>query len=415
MADKNYYEILGVDRKATDADIKSAYRKLVKQYHPDLHPGDANAAAKFKEVNEANEVLSDPQKRAKYDYELDHPNMGGFGGGTGGFGGFSGFGGFGDIFNDIFSGFGGGSASSGAASAEQGEDVTREVVLSFLDAAKGCTKEIRYTRNVPCETCKGTGAKNGTAYKTCDKCKGTGQVRYTQDTIFGRTIRMATCDACGGTGKKITEMCPDCKGKGYVRKETVVTLNIPAGADTKKITEMCPDCKGKGYVRKETVVTLNIPAGADTNSYIRKKGYGQASAKGGLPGDLIVIFRVEPHKIFKRKDKDLYVELPVSFKTAATGGKVRVPGLDEPFEYLIPEGTQSGTVFCVRGKGLKTRTGTGNMYITVTVEIPSKLTREQKAAVESFDAATDIRQTAKMRAFRDNMQAMYGVDPYAGK
>ncbi len=383
MADKNYYEILGVDRKATDADIKSAYRKLVKQYHPDLHPGDANAAAKFKEVNEANEVLSDPQKRAKYDYELDHPNMGGFGGGTGGFGGFSGFGGFGDIFNDIFSGFGGGSASSGAASAEQGEDVTREVVLSFLDAAKGCTKEIRYTRNVPCETCKGTGAKNGTAYKTCDKCKGTGQVRYTQDTIFGRTIRMATCDACGGTGKKITEMCPDCKGKGYVRKETVVTLNIPAGADT--------------------------------NSYIRKKGYGQASAKGGLPGDLIVIFRVEPHKIFKRKDKDLYVELPVSFKTAATGGKVRVPGLDEPFEYLIPEGTQSGTVFCVRGKGLKTRTGTGNMYITVTVEIPSKLTREQKAAVESFDAATDIRQTAKMRTFRDNMQAMYGVDPYAGK
>ena len=161
---------------------------------------------------------------------------------------------------------------------------------------------------------------------------------------------------------------------------------------------MCPDCKGKGYVRKETVVTLNIPAGADTNSYIRKKGYGQASAKGGLPGDLIVIFRVEPHKIFKRKDKDLYVELPVSFKTAATGGKVRVPGLDEPFEYLIPEGTQSGTVFCVRGKGLKTRTGTG-----------------KKAAVESFDAATDIRQTAKMRAFRDNMQAMYGVDPYAGK
>ena len=168
-------------------------------------------------------------------------------------------------------------------------------------------------------------------------------------------------------------------------------------------------------MRQETVVSLNIPAGADTNSYIRKKGFGHASTKGGLPGDLIVIFRVEPHKIFKRKDKDLYIELPVSFKTAALGGKVKVPGLDEPFEYLIPEGTQSGTVFCVRGKGLKTRTGTGNMYITVTVEIPSKLSREQKRAVEDFDTATDIKQTAKMRSFRDNMQAMYGVDPYAGK
>lgn len=379
MADKNYYEILGVGRKATEDEIKSAYRKLVKQYHPDLHPNDANAAAKFKEVNEANEVLSDPQKRAAYDYELDHPGMRGGAGGFSGFGGgFSGFSGFSDIFSDFFSGFGGGTASS--ASAEQGEDITREVVLSFLDAAKGCTKEIRYSRNEPCQSCRGTGAKNGTAYKTCEKCKGTGQVRYTQDTLFGRTIRMAVCDACGGTGKKITEMCPDCKGKGYTRKETVVTLNIPAGADT--------------------------------NSYIRKKGYGQASSKGGAPGDLIVIFRVEPHKIFKRKERDLYVELPVSFKTAALGGKVKVPGVDETFEYLIPEGTQSGTVFCVRGKGIKTRTGTGNMYITVVVEVPSKLTREQKREIEQFDAETDMKQTAKMRAFRDNMQAMYGVDPY---
>lgn len=381
MADKNYYEILGVDRKATDADIKSAYRKLVKMYHPDLHPNDANAAAKFKEVNEANEVLSDPQKRAAYDYELDHPGMrGGAGGfsGFGGAGGFSGFGGFSDIFNDIFSGFGGGGAQQTAAA--QGEDITKEVVLSFLDAAKGCTKEVRYYRNEPCPTCKGTGAKNGTAYKTCDKCGGSGQVRYTQDTLFGRTIRMATCDACGGTGKKITDMCPDCKGKGYVRKETVVTLNIPAGADT--------------------------------NSYIRKKGFGQASARGGVPGDLIVIFRVEPHKIFKRKDKDLYIELPISYKTAVLGGKIRVPGIDDTFEYLIPEGTQSGTVFCVRGKGLKTRLGTGNMYITVQVEVPAKLTRDQKKALEELDAQFDIKQTAKMRTFKDNMQAMYGVDPY---
>ncbi len=377
MADKNYYEILGVDRKASEADIKAAYRKLVKQYHPDLHPGDANAAAKFKEVNEANEVLSDPQKRQQYDYELDHPGMRGGAGGFGG-AGFSGFSGFGDIFSEFFSGFGGGGGQASSA-ARQGEDVTIEVKLSFLDAAKGCTKEVRYTRNEPCASCHGTGAKNGTAFKTCDKCKGTGQVRYTQDTLFGRTIRMAVCDACGGTGKKITDMCPDCKGKGYVRKETVVTLNVPAGADT--------------------------------NSYIRKKGYGQAT-RGGEPGDLIVVFRVEPHKFFKRKDRDLYIDLPVSYATAALGGKVRVPGLDEPFEYLIPEGTQSGTRFLVRGRGIRTRLGTGDMYITVIVEVPTKLTREQKRAVEEFDAGLDIRQSAKMRAFRDNVQAMYGVDPY---
>ena len=384
MADKNYYDILGVGRKATDEEIKSAYRKLVKQYHPDLHPNDANAAAKFKEVNEAHEVLSDPKKRAAYDYELDHPGAragGGFGGS--GFSGFSGFGGgfsgFGDIFNDIFGGFSG-SSSSSARAETQGEDITKEVVLSFLDAAKGCTKEVWYTRNEPCPSCKGTGAKNGTAYKTCDKCGGSGQVRYAQDTLFGRTIRVATCDACGGTGKKITDPCPDCKGKGYVRKETVVTLNIPAGADT--------------------------------NSYIRKKGFGQASTAGGAPGDLIVVFRVEPHKIFKRKDKDLYVEVPVSFKTAALGGKVKVPGIDETFEYLIPDGTQSGTVFCVRGKGLKTRTGTGNMYLTVVVEVPSKLSKEQKKQLEEFDAGLDVRQTGKMKAYRDNVQTMYGQDPY---
>lgn len=354
MAEKNYYEILGVDRKASDDDIKAAYRKMVKMYHPDLHPNDANAAAKFKEINEAHEVLSDPKKRQAYDYELDHPGMhagaGGFSGG--GFSGFGGFGGFSDIFSDIFSGFGGGSGTAQAAQ-KQGEDITIEVRLSFLDAAKGCTKEIRYNRNEPCASCKGTGAKGGTAFKTCERC--------------------------GGTGKTILEACPDCKGKGYTRKETVVTLNIPAGADT--------------------------------NSYMRKKGYGNA-VTGGVPGDLIVVFRVEPHKLFKRKDKDLYIELPVSYKIAALGGKVRVPGIDDSFEYLIPEGTQSGTTFCVRGKGLKTRVGTGNMYITVQVEVPTKLTRDQKKELEEMDAGLDIKQSAKMRAFRDNMQAMYGVDPY---
>ncbi len=339
---KNYYEILGVSKTASEDEIKAAYKKLVKQYHPDLHPGDKLAAEKFKEINEANEVLSDKQKRAAYDYEQEHPGMGGFGGGAGA-GGFGGFGGFGDIFDSIFQGFGG---SASVQRDTTGDDIQREMTLSFMDAAKGCTKEIVYSRNEPCKTCRGTGAKGGTAYKTCGKCGGKGQVRYTQDTMFGRTVRVGACPDCGGSGRIITDKCPDCKGKGSVRTETRVTLNIPAGVDN--------------------------------NSYIRKRGFGQAGVDGGAAGDLIVVFRVEPHKIFTRKNMDLYVDLPIPFATAALGGTVKVPDIDDVFEYQIPEGTQSGATFTVRGKGLKTRNGTGNLYLRVFVEVPTKLSKEQK-------------------------------------
>lgn len=379
MAEKNYYEILGVDRKATDDEIKKAYRALAKKYHPDLHPGDKEAEAKLKEVNEANEVLSDPQKRAAYDYELEHPGASA-GGGTG-FSG-SGFSGFGDIFSEFFSGFGGGGRAE--SSAEPGEDVQMEVSLSFLDAAKGCSKKIKYARRAPCQSCRGTGARGGTAYKTCEKCNGSGQVRYKQETMFGTTIRVAACDSCGGIGRKITDPCPGCKGRGFIQGETEITLNIPAGADT--------------------------------NSYIRKKGYGHASRKGGDPGDLIVVFRVEPHKLFKRKDRDLFIEVPISYSMAVCGGKIRVPSIDETFEYAIPEGTQSGTVFVVRGKGIKTRTGTGNMHITVQVEVPQKPTREQKQRIEAADGLFDMsKQREKMRSFSNQVKSLYGEDPYGKK
>ena len=381
MAAKNYYEILGVSKTASQDEIKSAYRKLVKQYHPDLHPNDPACAEKIKEINEANEVLSDEKRRKQYDFELEHPNMGGFGGFSGGSagGGFSGFGGFEDIFGDIFGSFGGGSRTRAQAKS-QGEDITVEISLSFLDAAKGCTKDITYTRNQPCASCKGTGAKNGTAYKTCEKCGGTGQVQYVNNSGFFRSVSVRACDECHGTGKKIIDTCPDCKGKGYVRSTTKVTLNIPAGADT--------------------------------GSYMRKRGYGEASRNGGEAGDLIVVFKVEDSKIFRRKNFDLYVDLPISYKTAALGGKVEVPTIDDTFTYTIPEGTPSGKTFCVRGKGIRGARGSGDLYIVVSVEIPAKLTREQKKLIEELDANLDVKQCEKMKRYKDNLQAMYGRNPY---
>ena len=381
MAAKNYYEILGVSKTASQDEIKSAYRKLVKQYHPDLHPNDPACAEKFKEINEANEVLSDEKRRKQYDFKLEHPNMGGFGGFSGGGagGGFSGFGGFEDIFGDIFGSFGGGSRTRAQAKS-QGEDITVEISLSFLDAAKGCTKDITYTRNQPCASCKGTGAKNGTAYKTCEKCGGTGQVQYVNNSGFFRSVSVRACDECHGTGKKIIDTCPDCKGKGYVRSTTKVTLNIPAGADT--------------------------------GSYMRKRGYGEASRNGGEAGDLIVVFKVEDSKIFRRKNFDLYVDLPISYKTAALGGKVEVPTIDDTFTYTIPEGTPSGKTFCVRGKGIRGARGSGDLYIVVSVEIPAKLTREQKKLIEELDANLDVKQCEKMKRYKDNLQAMYGRNPY---
>ena len=377
---KNYYEILGVSKTASEEEIKAAYKKLVKQYHPDLHPNDATAAEKFKEINEANEVLSDKQKRAAYDYELAHPGMGGMGGGGFSGSGFSGFGGgFGDIFESIFQGFGGGGA--GAPQNREGEDIQIEQRLSFMDAAKGCVKEIVYQRNEPCASCHGTGAKGGTAYTSCSQCGGTGQTRVTQNTMFGRTIRVGACPACGGTGKIIKEKCPDCRGKGYLRRETKVTLNIPAGVDT--------------------------------NSYIRKRGFGHAGENGAPAGDLIVVFRVEPHKIFTRKNADLYVELPIPYHTAALGGKVKVPGIDDTFDYDIPEGTQTGTTFTLRGKGLKSQYGTGNLYLRVFVEVPTRLTREQKKKIEESAGSLEIKQFDRAKKYADNVSALYGKDPYS--
>lgn len=382
---KNYYEVLGVDKKASQDDIKAAYRKLARQYHPDLHPNDEECAKRFKEINEANEVLSDPQKRQQYDMELEHPGMGA--GNFGGFGGFGsgsssagGFGGFGDIFGDIFGAFSGSDRGGRASARSDGEDINLEVELSFLDAAKGCTKTITYNRKEPCPDCRSTGAKNGTSYKQCEKCKGTGTIQYVSGNSIFRTVQQRACDACGGTGKIIIEKCPTCGGRGYQRKSTSITLNIPAGADT--------------------------------NSYITKKGYGEASTTGGEPGDLIVVFKVQPHKIFKRNKFDLYVDLPISFTTAALGGKVKVPTLDDAVWLDIPDGTQSGKVFQIRGKGISSRYGTGSLFVTVTVEVPTKLTKAEKQRLLDFDSDIELKQYDKMKKYDDLMQSLYGEKPY---
>ena len=347
---KTHYETLGVDKKASQDEIKTAYRKLARQYHPDLHPNDEECARKFKEINEANEILSDPDKRKQYDFELENPgraSFGGFGGGAGG--GFSG--GFGDIFSDIFSAFGGGGARSESYD-KTGEDIDIEVELSFLDAAKGCKKEISYNRNAPCTDCRSTGAKNGTAYKLCEKCKGAGTVQQVSGSSFFRTVSQRICDACSGKGKIIIDRCPTCSGKGYQKKATKIVLDVPAGADT--------------------------------NSYMTKKGFGEASRYGGSAGDLRVIFKVLPHKIFVRDKFNIHVELPIDFKTAALGGTVKVPTLDSTVDLDIPEGTQSGKTFTLRGKGISSRYGSGHLYVTVTVEVPSKLTRAQKQLLQDW-------------------------------
>ena len=375
---KNYYDILGVSKTASQDEIKSAYRKLARQYHPDLHPNDEACATKFKEINEANETLSDPDKRKKYDFELEHPEQAGFGG-FGGDGGFSGFGGFGDIFGDFFGG-GFGGRQSAQSVRTKGEDITVEIELSFMDAVKGVKKSVTFNRREPCASCKGTGAKGGTSYTVCSSCNGTGQKEYRTSAGFFTTVRVGVCNDCGGTGKKITTKCPDCSGKGYIRKSCTVTLDIPGGADT--------------------------------GSYLKKKGMGNASINGGECGDLIVIIKVLPHKIFRRKNFDLYVDLPISYVTAVLGGKIKVPGIDKLEDLEIPKGTQNGKILTLRGKGINSKLGTGSIYYVVSVEIPSKINAEQERLLRLYGLESDLKQCPKMKDFSDNVNKLYGDNPY---
>lgn len=359
MAEKrDYYEVLGVEKTASEDEIKSAYRKLAKKYHPDLNPGNAEAEAKFKEVNEAYGVLSDADKRAKYDQYGTADPQAGFGGGgfSGGFGGFGsgGFsGGFEDIFENIFGGFTGSRRSNNAP--EQGRDLRVDMELTFEEAAFGAKKEINLTREESCDECGGSGAAKGTTAEVCQACHGSGQVRTTQNTVFGSFSSTQQCTACHGTGRIIRTPCKKCGGKGRIRRARRISINVPAGIDNGQ------------------AITL--------------RGEGEQGKRGGAAGDLYVYFSVKPHKLFKRRGNDIYLEVAVSFANAALGAEITVPTLEDNIKYKIPEGTQPGTVFRIRGKGIKRLGGNdrGDMYITVGVEIPRRLSSKQKELLRAFD------------------------------
>lgn len=388
---KDLYEALGLSKGATDDEIKKAYRKLAKKYHPDLNPGDKEAEAKFKEISEAYEILSDPQKRSNYDQFGTADPMGGGAGGYGGFNGFSGFsggfngsnfeftGGFGGI-NDIFEAFFDGGASGGArtsAGPKRGSRITAKVTLSFEEAAKGVTKEIEVERMEKCETCKGTGAKPGTNVKTCSTCNGTGQIQSYQNTILGRIATSRPCQNCHGEG---------------------TIIETP-----------CPECRGKKNVRKKVKISVKIPAGIDNGQAISLKGQGQPGEKGAPAGDLHVVISVRPHKIFTRDGNDLYCNIPITFVQAAVGAVIEVPTLSGKVKFDLPEGTQPGTKFRLKGKGIKDVNGygVGDLYITVNVEVPKKLNSEQKKALDNFAKVCGEDAYETRKSFFDTMKEIF--------
>lgn len=376
MANKrDYYEVLGIDKNATDEDIKRAYRKKAKECHPDLHPNDKEAEARFKELNEANEVLSDPDKRARYDqFGFDGPDMGGGAGGNP-FGGmdFSGMGGMGDIFDQLFNGGMGGSAQARRNAPRQGNDVRYELRLTFEEAAKGCHKSVEFYRYENCATCGGSGAKPGTQPQTCSMCKGTGQIR--QSGGWMTTVR--TCPACGGCGKVIKDKCSSCGGSGRVRMRRTLELDVPAGVDD--------------------------------NIVLSKRGQGEPGANGGPNGDLLIQITVKPHKLFRREGTNLRLEVPISFTQAALGAEIDVPTLDGSVKYTIPEGTQTDTEFRIRGKGIQQlgSNNKGDLIFKVRVETPRRLTEKQRELLRQFDGDDNGKQYDQRKTFIDKVKELF--------
>lgn len=365
MADKrDYYEVLGLSKGATDDEIKKAYRRLAKQYHPDMNPGDKVAENKFKEVNEAYDVLGDPDKKAKYDqygHAAFDPSSG-FGGG--GFGGGFGFDGF-DI-SDIFSNIFGGGSSRRQNGPVRGEDIRYRLTLSFEEAVFGCKKEISYQRVQKCPECSGNGAAKGTSAKTCPDCQGRGQVKVQQRTPFGVMQSTTTCSKCRGTGKIIETPCKNCRGSGFVKASKKLEVSIPAGIDD-----------GQGVVLR---------------------GEGCDGRNGGSAGDLVITVNVRPHAFFEREGSDIYCDIPVTYTDMALGAKITVPTIDGTETIDIPEGTQTGTTFTLKGKGVKivNTQKRGNMYVTAVIETPKGLDRKQKELLKQFsDSLKDSNHSKK--------------------
>lgn len=380
MADKrDYYEVLGLQKGASDNDIKKAFRKMAMKYHPDKNPGDKVAEEKFKEINEAYAVLSDPEKKEKYD-RFGHagvdPNSG-FGGGAGGFGGFGGFEDIFDMFGGAFGGFGGGSRGRRNNGPRKGSDLQKAVTITFEEAAFGTKKEIRLNKYVKCKTCGGSGAAPGTSKKSCPKCGGTGEIRTAQRTPLGTFQSVSPC--------------PDCNGTGEINETP------------------CPDCGGSGKTRGNVTISVNIPAGVDNDSVIPIKGQGEPGVNGGPDGDLYIVINVEPHKIFERRGQDLWLEIPITFDQAALGDDIIVPTLEGKVSYKVPSGTQPDTIFRLKGKGIKSVRGNrkGDLYVKVNLEVPTKLNSKQKKAISAMAEKVTGECYQKKSSFLDSLKEFF--------
>ena len=376
---RDYYEVLGVDKSAGADEIKKAYRKAAMKYHPDRNPGDKEAEEKFKEVGEAYEVLSDENKRSRYDqfgFAGVDPNYGA-GAGAGGYGfgggGFGGFGDFGDIFSEFFGG--GGSSRSSANTPRRGENVMAHLELTFEEAAFGCEKEVTSQRIENCAACSGSGSADGTV-ETCSTCRGSGQVRTTQNFM--------------GMAMQSTSVCPKCGGKG------------------KTIKNPCNTCKGKGKVRKTNRVKVKVPAGVDEGQSVRVRNEGCVGSNGGPNGDLLVEVYIKRHPIFSRQNMDVLCEVPITFTQAALGAQIQVPTLDGKVPYDIPEGTQTGTTFTLLGKGIPdvhNPRRRGSQRFTVVVETPTRLTKEQKDLLRQLDGT--LEETPKRKKFFESIKDLF--------
>lgn len=373
MADKrDYYEVLGVEKNASEGEIKKAYRKLAMKYHPDQNPGDKTAEEKFKEVNEAYEVLSDADKKARYDqfgFAGVDPN---FGAGGGGFEGFDGFD-LGSIFGDFF----GGGARRRSGGPTRGQNLGAELEITFEEAAFGCEKEVTFGRIETCSTCSGSGCKAGTQPETCSRCGGRGTIR-TQQNFMGMSMQSeAPCPTCGGKGKLIKEPCTVCKGKGKVRRNKTLKVQVPAGID-----------HGQSF---------------------RLRGEGNCGSGGGPSGDLLVTVSIKRHPLFEREGSNVLCEMPITFTQAALGAEIEVPTLDGKVRYTVPEGTQTGTTFRLKGKGIpyvgyKNR---GDQYVTVVVETPTNLKKEQKELLKKLAETLDDEGQPKRKSFFDKLKETF--------